>query len=551
MLTRSGSEMSEPVRFPRSCNNFLQKLRLSTFTVIIFATPAFANDREGLDPLYGRWRVTTEGPFGHGLIQIDIERDADGKPQVFFEGQTRRREPIQDAVVGKTGFSSKEYSGTLQPIKGLLRVNFRSQRTSEHQDTFLLFERDGPKFSEFDFARLDANGKPAKQYVYAPPQARINSDLQLASLQSVGLETPPLERAITEGVISGKYPRFNSLLIMKGGKLVVEEYFYGNNADFMMTMQSASKTFAGIAMGAAVRDGLIPSPDSRVIDLLPQYADTEWGRSRAPVSVRDLLTMRDVVDWDETTFSYDDPRNDHHASRALVKKLGNADGMIRHLFNKRYRKGRNNGATYMTGMSNTLGVVLIKRSGGSLQSYVQRKLLEPIGIGRSYWGRLFATSAAAEEGLETAGSTLHLTARDMAKFGQLMLNKGRWNDQQVIPTSWVVEATTVQTIMAPSHYGEFGYGYQTWIEKLSDGKRTIWTASANGSGGQLIYIVPTLDIIIVTNGTKYRDTPHYGGAGGSAASFVREKVIPALFGSEIPFKHQPFAPADIGYRVLP
>lgn len=500
-------------------------------------------------PVYGRWRTLSQGPLGAGIIQLDIETGEHGEPVIILDGQLRGliRYPWENAVVTADaasadfrflsydiiGFASgpAQLEAHLVPGGDLLKV-----KISNHNRTAtLVFERDGPKFARFDAPRLKTDGTRATDYIYTPPARRAAEDIEVASLEDVGLEPELFEKAVREGILADEYPRLTSLLVMKDRKLVFEEYFNGNHADFLHYQASVSKTYTGTLYGIALRDGVIKDIDASVIDLLPQYGNTRWGRQGVDATLRDFLMMKDLVGWDEGSVPYNHPDND------LIRAIRSGPDPFRFLFERPLLAAdAARRPAYNTMMSHTLGLILMRQAGKNLMDYINEALFEPMNIERAYWGTWSPIPIAEKDAVPLAGSTLHLRSRDMVKFGQLLLDGGRWQGRQIVPEDWVLQATTVRALMSPRS----GYGYQTWIHKLSDGETTLWRVAGDGHGGQFINVVPALNAVIVTTAAKYY------GEGKSARALIAERILPAMVGGTAPFTRQTLTAADIGYRPL-
>ncbi|MEM1246660.1 MAG: serine hydrolase [Acidobacteriota bacterium] len=500
-------------------------------------------------PVYGRWRALTQGPLGMGIVQLDIEPGEDGKPVLILDGQIRSlvRYPWENAVVTGDG-ASAEYrilsydvagysSGTAKLEARLVAGGsmLRVEVTDHHRTVALVFERDGPKFARFDSPRLDASGLPATDYVYAPPAERTNDGLEVASLEDVGLRPELFEDAVRDGILKDEYPEITSLLVLKDGKLVFEEYFNGNHADNLHYQASVSKTWTAMLLGAALRDGVLESIEVPVLDLLPDYRGPKWDRPGAEPTVRDFLMMKDIVGWDEGSASYNSPDND------LLKALRTQPDPFRYLFERELlAPDASRPPSYNTMITHTLGLILMRKTGKNLLDSMDEQILQPLKIGRAVWGSWSSTPRPEPEAIPLAGSTLHVRSRDMLKFGQMLLDGGRWQGVQVVPEPWVRESLTLTGIMSP----RWGYGYQTWIIKLDNGERTLWVARGDGHGGQTINVVPELNAVVVTTSNNYY------GDGKLAGVLVRERILPAMIGGTRPFDHANLTVEDLGYQTL-
>ena len=139
-----------------------------------------------------------------------------------------------------------------------------------------------------------------------------------------------------------------------------------------------------------------------------------------------------------------------------------------------------------------MGQIVARQSGQSFYQFIINNLFEPLGITQH--------DAWMFRGDLHAGSGLYLTLRGMAKFGQMYLDDGRWLGQQVVPAAWVRESTQQYV-----QQGSIRYGYQWWLTTFQMGEVSIESFSANGWGGQLIYVLPDLNAVVVMTGHRFED----------------------------------------------
>ncbi|MEM6416106.1 MAG: serine hydrolase [Pseudomonadota bacterium] len=521
--------------------------------------------------IFGRWRSLTQGPIGTGIVTIDIVKDSDGATQIYVDGQNRGLDRykwrMRDANATTLRADNVDVSYDMYDIVGFvsgpmeLIANFDQRRDlldvqfdNHNINTNLVFERDGPKFARFDAPRLDPNGEPATDYIYSKPPKRVDDDISVAHLSDVGLDSSLFENAIVEDVLTEKYPHITSVLVMKNGKLVFEEYFNGVDADYLNYQASVTKSYISILYGPAIRDGIFTNIDDPVMNVLPEFKDTKWAKEGFDISLRDLLGMKSVVPWNERLNSFLNKGNDLNDAFEAAYASGKVDGMFQYLFNKPLLpKDTNRPSYYNTIMSYTLGLALTRQSGQHLGDYIDEQIFSPMNIRRSYWGAFGIKKIDEKDALPLAGSTLHIRSRDMVKFGQMLLNGGRWKDKQIVPYDWVVESTTLHSLMRNTKkgdgYSNEGYGYQIWLQKLSDGEASVWVFSGRGHGGQYIYMIPALDAVIVTTANKYFSGDYFK-QGKDAEQLIRKRLIPALMGKTSTFDPLELTRKDIGFQPI-
>jgi CubicO group peptidase (beta-lactamase class C family) len=267
-------------------------------------------------------------------------------------------------------------------------------------------------------------------------------------------------------------PRFRSLLVARHGKLVAENYFGGANAATVFDLRSVTKSVVSILTGIAIQQGELPNIDATV----GAYVDAPYTMDAGDraVSVRQLLTMTSRYQWNEN--GGDDYNlwvlsNDH----------------VQFLFD-RLQTDPGGTFTYNSAAVNLLGVVLQNAVAKPLPDFADEVLFQPLGITTVQWEQL-------EPNMVNAGSGIKMTATDLLRFGQLLLQRGRSGSQQVVPESWV-EASTTPLFTWRDTYGaqhNTTYGYLWWLGEPP----TTVASFAWGYGGQFAYVVPSLDLVVV------------------------------------------------------
>lgn len=322
----------------------------------------------------------------------------------------------------------------------------------------------------------------------------------------------------------GQWPEANihAVTVVRNGKLVLELYYRGEDQRFRQgtlgnvrfapdvkhDLRSISKSVTSMLVGIALSEGAFPSLDTPVLDAFPEYADL-----RTPEKMRitfgHLLTMSSGLAWDETRKPHGDPANSW-------TQMIRANDPVRFVLEQPVVSTPGDSFTYSSGSTTMLGRTLAKATGKSLDDYAREKLFRPLGISDFEWGELFAIGEAA------AASGLRLRPRDTAKLGQLMLADGIWGDQRVLPAGWVAESTKARI----NGDNLTHYGYQWWIGETYVPEGTVKWVAGIGLGGQRLFIVPSLDLVVVTNGGLYERGP-YSRLEGKIPAEIITKVIKA------------------------
>jgi CubicO group peptidase (beta-lactamase class C family) len=339
-----------------------------------------------------------------------------------------------------------------------------------------------------------------KRHHYAAPEG-TNDGWATASPGDAGLDTNLLAELF--GRINGHaYKNIHSVLIVKNGKLAVEEYFPGQDSfgqyqtftqDTLHEMHSATKSVNSILVGIAIDQHWIRGVDEKVSNFFPEYSDIFTNKEKDAIRLKDLLSMTAGLSWDEATYPYTDPRND------AVRMTGKAD-FFRYVLEKPMAAPPGTRFVYNSGLSLMLGEIIHKASGLRADQFAGRHLFEPLGITNYYWQK-------APNGVVNTLGGLLLRPRDMAKIGYLFLNGGRWQGKQIVSQKWV-EASTRRQVGAgqlPASCLADGYGYQWWLSSFHVAGRVVGSFSARGRGGQFIIVFPTLQIVAVFTGWNDND----------------------------------------------
>lgn len=266
---------------------------------------------------------------------------------------------------------------------------------------------------------------------------------------------------------------FHSFMIIRHGNVVAEGWWNPYAPDLKHTMYSTSKSFTSTAIGFAVSEGLLSVTD-KVMSFFPDDLPDNVSPNLAKLEVRHLLFMSAGQDPDPTgTIT----RNDENWIKAfLATPIINEPGSV-FLYNSM--------ASFM------LSAIVQKVTGEKVIDYLKPRLFDPLNIKGYDW-------EVNPQGINTGGWGLRIKTEDMAKFGQLLLQKGKWNGKQVIPEAWVDEATTAKIDQKPDATDEErannswvqGYAYQYWRCRHN-------AFRADGAFGQYIIVMPDQDAVVV------------------------------------------------------
>jgi len=349
----------------------------------------------------------------------------------------------------------------------------------------------------------------------APPVSSVSIPVQTddgwvpASLAEVGLAEQPLVDALN-GIRRGNFNEIHGFVIVKNGKIVLEEYGRGRMYDgspddgFTPTMSfgrdnlhilhSVSKSFMSTLAGIAIRDGYISSADASVLSYFPEHAGA-FGQEKNGILLKHLMTMSSGLQWNE----WDTATTDFENNDAI--RYQRAADPSAYFFGKELLHTPGSTFYYNTAGFQMMGEVIRRATGMDLTDYANQQLFQPLGIDRFEWPQY------AHNSMYIVGDIL-LRPRDMAKFGQMMiLQGGSWFGQQVVPDAWIQNATAEHISVAHTGYKGFqGYGFFWWRKNFQIGSTTVPAICADGFAGQAIMVFPTLDMVVVVTGGNY-DTP--------------------------------------------
>jgi CubicO group peptidase (beta-lactamase class C family) len=271
------------------------------------------------------------------------------------------------------------------------------------------------------------NGVESNFYTYQIPD-QLDDGWSVSSLIAEGMDTGIIEE-VTNQIINGEFRGIHSLAIVKNGSLVHEAYFEGYQRNSLHTIYSVTKSISSALIGIAIDQDLIQSVEESVFPFFPQYNIQDSNKQRIKLS--HILTLTTGLDWDEKSFPYSDPRNTE------TQMIATNDWM-KFVLERPIRSQPGIEWVYNTGSVHLLSGIIKQATGQFVDTFTELTLFQPLGIDEYEWNKDpqgFPTTGATQQGLR-------LKLRDIAKFGYLFLNKGKWKEQQVVSQAWVEESTS-------------------------------------------------------------------------------------------------------------
>jgi CubicO group peptidase (beta-lactamase class C family) len=299
------------------------------------------------------------------------------------------------------------------------------------------------------------------------------------------------------------FKNVESLIVYSQGKIIFEKYYNSFSKDSLHQVQSQTKSIVALLMGIAIDKGFIKSENEPVSLFFPEYFNKDQGL-KSTVTIRDLLTMSAGFKWEEM-IPFNDPGNDN-------MNMFNSGHWLSYALSRPMAQKPFTGFNYNSGCPMIVAGIIEKASGMKLDEFAKRYLFGPLGIVNFRWIK-------DSTGFCHAGGGLSLKPADMVKIGVLVMNNGKWEDHQLISEKWIKKAT--DSYLSTS-FDTSKYGYFWWIREMKiNGERTTKVVSAEGAGGQKLYIFPEYKLIVAFTERNY-NTPQV------SPIFIRESVLPCL-----------------------
>jgi CubicO group peptidase (beta-lactamase class C family) len=296
---------------------------------------------------------------------------------------------------------------------------------------------------------------------------------QTSSPEEQGMDSKELVKLVDFGTTGS----LDSLLVVRHGKIVVEAYYAPYDAGIPHQIYSATKSIVSTLTAIARKDGLLDSPEHRVLDFFDRRSIANVDDRKDAITVQDLLYMTSGIEWKQPLGGWPETMFEMEGSPNWVKfvldrPMASAPGKV---FN------------YSNGNAHIVSAIITRLTGMSALEYAKAKLFGPLGIKDLFWQH-------DPQGISYGGGGLYLQPRDMAKLGYLYLHNGAWERQQLLPSDWIDKL--IHVTIDPHAPGEPESRYSSFFWVIPD--RHVYAAL--GYHDQLIMVFPELDIVVVTTG---------------------------------------------------
>jgi len=317
-------------------------------------------------------------------------------------------------------------------------------------------------------------------YSYNQPKD-LEDGWKTKSLKSLQVDTSRVYKLFSQ--LKNREHKIHSVLLVRNGHIIIEEYFNGQSADLQHDLRSATKSIRSLLMGIAIDEGFIDSVNDPISKYLKTLVPTKnIDERKGKITIQDLLTMSsglDCNDWDQKSAGQED-------------KVYRKKDWLQYTLNLPMLHDPGTVSNYCS-----MGVVLIaeiisRASGMTLDKFAELYLFQPLGIDNISWGH------TSKKEVIPSGKRLYMTSRDFAKIGQLVLNNGKWKGKQVVSEKWIEASTASKTKITG-----IDYGYLWWNIPFKVNEKVVVSKTATGNGGQYIMVLPELDMVAIFTGGAY------------------------------------------------
>lgn len=313
-------------------------------------------------------------------------------------------------------------------------------------------------------------------------------------------------KTLKGNIDEGVFRNITSIVVIKNGKLLIEEYFNGSSRDSLHDVRSVGKSFASTLTGIAKQEGYLKSVDQPLSDFYDLKQYTNYSSAKAQTKLSELLTMSSAFDGDDNDDSSPGNEENMYPTPNWIKFALDLP-VLPNKFNGKWH--------YFTTGVVLLGDVLNKVVPSQLERYAAQKLFTPMGITTYQW------QYTPQKAISLAGG-IRMKALDFAKYGQLYKNNGRWNGKQLVPSAWVSQTFTHHKAI-PGRINEY-YGYLFWNKTYSVNGKPYEAYYCSGNGGNKVFVFNDQPLVVVVTATAY-NTAY---AHPQVDRIMEEYILPAV-----------------------
>jgi CubicO group peptidase (beta-lactamase class C family) len=326
---------------------------------------------------------------------------------------------------------------------------------------------------------------------------KIKIDEQLVKVQNIKplkdlqisiskIDTIKIEE-LNRKIVTQSFKDITSIVVLKDGKLLLEEYFNGTKRKTLHDTRSVGKSFASTLLGIAINDGYIKSEEQTLNEFYKLNTFQNYSTSKDSITLKDLLTMSSIFNGSDMNSESPGNEENMYPTKNWVDFTLNLTIDQSKVANKQW--------DYFTAGVIVLGDIIHKSVPNGLEKYSDEKLFKPLGITKYIW------QFTPQKVVNTAGS-VQLRSLDYAKYGQLYKNQGIWNGKQILSQDWIAKSLSHQMTISADEY----YGYLFWNKTYIVNGVNYEVYYSSGNGGNRIFIFKDFPIVVVITSTAY-NTP--------------------------------------------
>jgi len=313
-------------------------------------------------------------------------------------------------------------------------------------------------------------------------------------------------RALNQKIAENRFRDITSIVVIKNGELILEEYFNNYNRDSLNDTRSVGKSFASALMGIAIKDNYIKNENQKISEFYDLKTFKNFSSQKNNVTIKSLLTMSSGFEGNDQD----------EGSPGNEENMYPTDNWIKFTLDLPMTENKT-GETwnYFTAGAVLSGDILDKSVPKGLKNYADKKLFQPLGITNYNW------QFTPQQKPSLAGG-LRMNTLDLAKFGQLYKNNGVWNGKVILNKDWIKKSFTNYFSNTPDFEG---YGYLFWRKVYTIGNKSFETYQSSGNGGNKIIMFTELPIVMVITAKAY-NKPY---AHSQVDKIVQEYLLPAVY----------------------
>ena len=357
----------------------------------------------------------------------------------------------------------------------------------------------------------------ADRYVFpiqsAPLTQTIEDNWEYTSFGAEGLDPARFE-SLKARIHDGTFRKVDGIVVVLGGKILIEEYFNGYDRDTIHEIRSATKSIGSSLIGIAIDQGDITDVQDRLYAYFRECEPFQnWDIRKNDITLEHVLDMKTGLDCDDMD----------NSSAGNESDVIDASDILRFMLDLPvvYEPGEH--WAYSTGSAHLIGAVIESAAGISVQEFAKTFLFEPLNITQYKW--------KTAGGMSHTGGGFWMRPLDFAKFGQLYLKKGRWHGKQIVSEEWISESRKAHFQVT----NDLGYGYLWWKWIFKIDGRPFPAFSAQGNGENHLFVFPDFDLVVVLAGSAYQEI--YGPP--QTAMMMNQYILPAVIQDIDPHRAEP------------